>query len=124
MAANRLVVGVRARQTTVSRSRDKEGRTTEQRSEEVVFHQFVILDHERDYVSSRYDFSIAIPPQPLDSTPALPDGTLGDIARVVSYFTPQTRLPLRWEVYATLEAPRFWKFNLKARRDITVSPPT
>ncbi len=115
LEAKRLVVGVEASQRVVSTSqnsvgyhRDKVWRFEKQLKGEGTFSK----------LKSRFTLKL---PEELRSSGQVPAGVLGDMAQVLSFFTPTKRFPLEWSVFAFLDRP--WKVNVKAKVPITVSLP-
>jgi hypothetical protein len=118
--AKRLVVGVRAIEKRTTRGKDADGRPTTQTENVTFFQVEQPLDGKRTYRGDSWDIHLKLPSDVLGKETALPGGTLGDVVRVVSALTGSRRAPLHWTVFAFLEIP--WKANVKASRDITVSP--
>ena len=112
--AKRLVVGVEASQRVISTRADTIGyrRDTAWRFEKQ-------LKGEGRFSKLTCRFTLKLP-QHLEQSGQLPDNLLGDMAQVMSFFTPTKRFPLEWSVFGFLDRP--WKMNVKARVPITVSP--
>ncbi len=115
MDAKRLVVGVEASQRVVTSGansigyrRDKVWRFEKQLKGEGTFSK----------LTARFTLKL---PQELWSSGQVPPGVLGDMAQVLSFFTPTKRFPLEWSVFGFLDRP--WKVNVKANVPITVSMP-
>ena len=118
--AKRLVVGVRALEQRTVRGKDAEGRPTTATETHTFFELEHPLEGKRSYRSDAWDVHLKLPSDVLGPGLELPGGRLGDVVRVVSALAGSRRPPLRWGVFAFLEIP--WKANLKASRDVTVSP--
>jgi hypothetical protein len=113
LEAKRLVVGVEASQRVVSTGhnsvgyrRDKAWRFEKQ------------LKGEGSFSKLKARFTLKLP-EGLEQSGQLPDTLLGDMAQVMSFFTPTKRFPLEWSVFGFLDRP--WKINVKAKVPITVS---
>lgn len=113
MEAKRLVVGVEASMRIISTRQDSVGhrRDTAWKFEKE-------LKGEGRFSRLKTKFTLKLP-QSLEQSGQLPDTLLGDMAQVMSFFTPTKRFPLEWAVFAFLDRP--WKVNVKARVPITVS---
>jgi len=113
--AKRLVVGVEASQrvvtsgaNTIGYRRDRVWRFEKQ------------LKGEGTFSKLKARFTLKLPEEPWSSG-QVPPGVLGDMAQVLSFFTPTKRFPLEWSVFGFLDRP--WKVNVKASVPITVSMP-
>ena len=111
--AKRLVVGVDARQRVVTTSQQV---VSYRRDTAWKFEHQLKGEGKFSKVTRRFVIKL---PQDLERSGQTPEGALGDIAQLVSFFSPTKRFPLEWAVYAYLDRP--WRLNLKARVPITVS---
>jgi len=122
--AARLVVGLRGTRERLSMVRDSRGQRSQQRETETIYEFEQQLDGKRSYHSDAYDLHLAIPPDAVGVKMAPPQGTLGDVLRVVSAVADVAGVgarPVVWQVYAILDIP--WKANVKQHVQITVQPP-
>ena len=113
LEAKRLVVGVEAQQRIISTRQEAIGyrKDTAWRFEKQ-------LKGEGRFAKAKLRFTLKLP-ETMEHSGQLPDTLLGDMAQVMSFFTPTKRFPLEWSVFAFLDRP--WKVNVKARVPITVS---
>lgn len=117
--AKRLVVGVEATETRERLISDGRGGRT-RANETRTLHRFEQqLDGKRSYQADAYDLHLPIPPDAVRAVKA-PEGTLGDVLRVVSAFVDVGPRPITWQVYAFLDIP--WKANIKQQTQIAVQP--
>ena len=115
--AKRLVVGLRGTREKVTVVRDSRGGTSKRRETETVYEFEQQLDGKRNYQTDAYDLHLPIPPDAVRAVKP-PEGTLGDVLRVVSAFVDVGPRPITWQVYAFLDIP--WKANIKQQTQIAV----
>jgi len=120
-AARGVVVGVRARQRVIERNRSSQGTSTSYRND-VVWKFERNLAGEDVYTDGSFPFELVIASDVFHDRVDPPPGTLGDIARVVSFLSPSKRMPLEWEVYGHVDLP--WKVNVSKKVSIVVTERT
>jgi hypothetical protein len=118
--AKRLVVGLRGTRERTTVVRDARGHRSQRRETETVYEFEQPLDGKRSYQTEAYDVHLAIPIDAVLPRAQMPDGTLGDVLRVVSSFVDVGPRPVVWHVFAYLDIP--WKANVKQQLQISVSP--
>jgi hypothetical protein len=118
--AKRLVVGLRGTRDRTTVVRDSRGHRSQRRETETVYEFEQQLDGKRSYQTDGYDVHLAIPIDAVAGRLQTPEGTLGDVLRVVSSLVDVGPRPVVWHVYAFLDIP--WKANVKRQIQITVSP--
>jgi hypothetical protein len=118
--AKRLVVGIRGTRERITSVRDSRGQRSERRETETVYEFEQQLDGKRNYQADGYDLHLAIPADAVAAKAQLPEGTLGDVLRVVSSFVDVGPRPVVWHVFAYLDIP--WKANVKQQVQISVQP--
>ncbi len=118
-AARGVVVGVHARQRVVERHRSTQGGTSTSYRNDVVWKFERVLSGEDIYTEGSHSFELVIASDVFRESVEPPPGTLGEIARVVSFLSPTKRMPLEWEVYGHIDLP--WKINVSKKVSIAVT---
>ncbi len=121
--AARLVVGLRGTRDRMTMGRDARGDRVQQRETEKIYEFEHQLDGKRSYHSDAFDLHLAIPADATGVKMKAPEGTLGDVLRVMSAVADVAGVgarPVVWHVYAFLDIP--WKANVKQQIQITVQP--
>ncbi|MDQ7821590.1 MAG: zinc ribbon domain-containing protein [Candidatus Eremiobacteraeota bacterium] len=117
--AARLAAGLYAHRTIRTRTVNSKGElATESRSVKVYEFEYNV-DGTGEYQTCEYPLELVIPLDACGEGPHLPEGALGDIARVVAYFIDDWKSPVYWVVYGTLEIP--WKAAIRKKVQITVT---
>jgi hypothetical protein len=119
MDARALVVGLRATQRTVTRSRSTQGPTNIVHQRQTVYEFKNELGGEATYRSGERAFTLVVPEAANARGATPPSGILGDIARAASFLSGNAAFPLEWEVFGYVDIP--WKLNVKKGVPIAVT---
>ncbi len=124
--AKRLMVGLRGTRDRLSTVRDARGHRSQERFTDTIFEFEQQLDGPRsNYLADAYDLHLPIPADAVAPAMKPPEGTLGDVLRVVSQVAQLVDAgprPIVWHLHAYLDIP--WKVNVKQAVQITVQPRT
>jgi hypothetical protein len=122
-ATGGVVVGVRARQRIVDRSRSPRDYVVSARTE-TVWEFRRELAGPGTLATASYAFELGLPADLYARQAEPPPGLVGDVVRAIAFLQREKRYPLQWQVYGRLLRP--WKVDLTRRVDIVVteaSPP-